>query len=400
MLIVGLGLLLIEPAEEDAALLEGSLATVLCRVTLPRACPSIVVAAVWILVMTGTDMTVTDLYQIRTFAEEIYLDVPDMGRISSLEPLRPTVLTQVIFVSCWTVLALVLTSKLAPPEHIPSYSTRRVYRLGVGRWVALAFVAMTLVVLIGVPLGNLIYKAGLTVEQMGAERVRHWSVGAIAEILLDSPGRFAEEYKWSFVISALAAVAAVVVAASLAWLARRGTWRALPALVTSAVCLGVPGPTIGLSVIWLLHRESSPVLSYLYDYSIFAPWLAMLIKCLPITIFVSWYALRTVSDEVVEAAASEGANWFVQFWRIGVLQHRLTLAGAALAAFVIAFGDLAASILVIPPGVSTIPVRVFGLLHSGVDDQVAGICLTILGGFALLACFLFAAVKTRKRPRK
>ena len=397
MLIVGLGLSLIEPGEEDAALLDGSLAAVLWRVTLPRAFPSIVVAAVWILVVTGTDMTVTDLYQVRTFAEEIYIDVPFMGRINSLEPLRPTALTQVCFVGCLTVLALVMTSRLAPPEHIPSYSARRAYRLGHAGWPALAVVALALVLLIGVPVGNLIYKAGLTVEQVGAERVRQWSVGAFAEIMFDTPWRFAEEYGASLNISTLAASAAVLIAAPLAWLARRGTWRALPALLTSAFCLAVPGPMIGLSVIWLLNRESSRLLTDLYDYTIFAPWLAMLIKCLPITIFISWYALRTVSEDVVEAAASEGATWFVRFWRIGVLQHPLSLAAAWLAAAVVASGDLAASILVMPPGVSTIPVRVFGLLHSGVDDQVAGICLTTLGGFVVLGCSLLTLFRIRDR---
>ena len=38
--------------------------------------------------------------------------------------------------------------------------------------------------------------------------------------------------------------------------------------------------------------------------------------------------------------------------------------------------------LTLPPGVDTLSRRIFGLLHSGVDDRVAGICLALL---ALLA---------------
>jgi len=34
------------------------------------------VAALWVCVLTATEMTVTDLYQVRTFAEEVYTTVP------------------------------------------------------------------------------------------------------------------------------------------------------------------------------------------------------------------------------------------------------------------------------------------------------------------------------------
>jgi ABC-type spermidine/putrescine transport system permease subunit II len=43
---------------------------------------------------------------------------------------------------------------------------------------------------------------------------------------------------------------------------------------------------------------------------------------------------------------------------------------------------LACSILVVPPGVTTVPIRVFGLIHAGVDDQVAGLCLLLFVGVA------------------
>lgn len=393
MLIVGLGLRLIEPELEDAVLLDGSWVSVLARITIPRVFPFLVAALLWVFVTTGTEITVTDLYQVRTFAEEIYLDVPYVGRINSLDPLRPTAFTQLVFLGCLVVVALMAAGKLAPPEHLPSYASRRVINLRAWRWLALGCLLLMMALMFGVPLGNLIYKAGLQVEQVGAVRVRHWSPAAFAGTVLDSPIRFADEYRWTTVIGAVAAACAVAIAAPLAWLARRGTWRTLPALGMAAICLAVPGPMVGLVVIWLLNREGSDLLIWLYDRSILAPCLAMLVKGLPVTILISWYTFQTVPDKIIESAAVEGANWVVRFWRIGVLQHRLTLGGAWLAAFAVATGDLAASILVIPPGVSTIPVRVFGLLHSGVDDQVAGICLTNVAGFVIIGGLCLAGLK-------
>jgi iron(III) transport system permease protein len=49
-----------------------------------------------------------------------------------------------------------------------------------------------------------------------------------------------------------------------------------------------------------------------------------------------------------------------------------------LAAAVISMGELSATILVAPPGIEPLAVRIFGLLHYNVEDQVAGITLTLI----------------------
>ncbi|HUG66448.1 MAG TPA: hypothetical protein VMM76_01775 [Pirellulaceae bacterium] len=382
ILIAGLGLWLVEPELEEAAMLDGSALSVFLEITARRTAPFLVVATMWILVTVGTEMTVTDLYRVRTFAEEIYIDVPFVGAIDTLEPLRPTGVTTALFVSSLVAITLVMLSRLVPPEHFPSHTRRRVFRLGRWRWPAAFVIGLLVLVLIGTPMLNVIYKAGLVVGQLDGVRVREWSLASFLRIVFNSPRQFGEEHGWTLLIAGLAATAAVAVATPLGWLARRGSLRAVPAVASAAGGLAIPGPMIGLSVIWLLNREESDLLVWLYDRTIFAPWLAMLVKALPIATFVLWYAFRTVPDELLESASSEGAGPVARFIRIGLPSRWRALASAWLGAFAVASGDLAASILVVPPGVTTIPVRVFGLLHSGVDDQVAGICLTTVWGFA------------------
>jgi len=77
------------------------------------------------------------------------------------------------------------------------------------------------------------------------------------------------------------------------------------------------------------------------------------------------------------------------------------LAAVALAwvvAFAVALGDLGATILVVPPGVETLSIQVFGLLHSGQDDLAAGICLAVLLLFALATAGIFWLVGRMIRP--
>ena len=72
VLIVGIGLRYVEPELEEEALLCGTPFQVLANVTLRRATPAIGVAALWVAVWTAGEMTVTDIYGIRTYAEELY----------------------------------------------------------------------------------------------------------------------------------------------------------------------------------------------------------------------------------------------------------------------------------------------------------------------------------------
>ena len=74
--------------------------------------------------------------------------------------------------------------------------------------------------------------------------------------------------------------------------------------------------------------------------------------------------------------------------RIGIALRASALSVAWLVSLAIAWGELSASILVVPAGVTTIPIRVFGLLHSGVTNQAAALCLTSMLGFLLVAAVI------------
>lgn len=82
---------------------------------------------------------------------------------------------------------------------------------------------------------------------------------------------------------------------------------------------------------------------------------------------------RTLDSETLAAAELEGASSWRRFTAIALPQRWGVVSMIAMMIFAIASGDLSASLLTLPPGMSTIAQRMFGLLHSGVNDQVAGI---------------------------
>ncbi len=382
VLIVGFALRLIEPELEEQALLHGSARRVFLWVTLRGAWPAIGVAALWVAVLTAREMTVTDLFVVRTFAEELYTQSafgPPLGE----KPLG--ILSGAGATAVLVAVGLVLCARLMPGDRPLSLRRSRAFRLGRFRWPASVFVALVMLMLVGVPVASLCSKAGVVITQADDGWQRHFSPAKCLSTVAAAPWHHRRELGWSLGIGALAATAAVVVALGLAWTARRGGLRAVPALAVTAVCLATPGPLIGLGIVWLLNRPNVTLLTWAYDRSILAPWLALFVVALPPATLILWHALRTVPGEMLDAAAVDGAGRFARLWRI-VLPSRAAAIGLAwVVALALALGELGASIAVVPPGVMTFSIQIFDLLHSGVEDRVAGATLALMGLFGALA---------------
>jgi iron(III) transport system permease protein len=154
---------------------------------------------------------------------------------------------------------------------------------------------------------------------------------------------------------------------------------------------------LGLDIIHLFNQPDLPQLYWLYDHSILAPLFVLIFKSLPAATIVMWYAMQSIPRELLESAAVDGAGSWTQLWRIALPMRWSAAVVAWLIALALSLGDLAASILVMPPGVSTLSISIFGLLHYGVEDRVAGLCLAMLFIFAgLAAAVLFTAPRTVK----
>jgi iron(III) transport system permease protein len=406
-LIVGAGLRAVEAELEEDAATCTTPARVVRHVTIPRTSAAIALAALWIAIVASVEISVTDFFQVRTFAEEVYTQSAlgtfgFVGPAAAMEDPTPLsalgLLWGLVLSTMLALMAIVAAGRLfvylTDAPHRPLW----VWRLGSGRIPAAIILWSILFLTAAVPLGNLLYKAGGLVTMTETGRVRSWSAAKVAERVAAAPIEFGGELWLSTKIGAVAATAALAIALPLAWsmrLARRTPWLRMTAI---ALCLTIPGPLLGLALIRLLNRPPDSPLAFLaalYD-SNFAPWLAQTIRALPMVTLILWPALSTIPQVMLDAATIEGAGWWGSLVRIA-LPQRLAAAGAAwLIGFAIAVGEVAATVLVIPPQQSTaISVRVFQLLHYGVDDRVAAICLVMVAAVAALTGIAAAMLKRR-----
>jgi len=382
VLIVGAALRLARPELDEQALLDAAPLQVACRVTLPTSLPLIVGACLWTVVTVFGEITITDVYQVRTYAEELYTQVAlgdDLGAARA-NPWVGTFLVALLALAVWVVCLPLVPRGDAAATRAPVR-----FPLGAARWPLAALVGALLCLLAVVPLAGLIYKAGVVVELDGDERLRQWSARKCVQLTLASPWRFREELAWTLAIGQLASLTAVAAAIPLALGAVRGRVGALPGWLLVTLGLSVPGPLLAVAVIRLLNRPEGPLLIWLYDRSLFAPGIVQLFRTLPVAFLIVWHALRLVPAETLETAALEGAGPLVRLWKVVVPQITAALACAWLASLALSMGELGASILTVPPGVNTLAIRIFGLVHYGVEDQLAALSLAVAALFAALA---------------
>ncbi len=152
VLIVGFGLANVERELEESALLDASPRQVFWHVTLRAALPAVGVATLWTALTVAGEMTVTDLFGIRTYAEEVYTQIA-IGQEPDAAPLR--LLPGMALTAVLVMAGMAICRGMAPGNRPLSLQPAGwVFRLGRWRLPASVATAALFALLIGVPLGQ------------------------------------------------------------------------------------------------------------------------------------------------------------------------------------------------------------------------------------------------------
>jgi iron(III) transport system permease protein len=358
----------IDPHLEEAALLVTSPNRVLRHISWPLAMPVVLSAALAIFVLAVSEFSVPGLLRVRVFTTEVFsafASLYDFGRASVLS--LPLLLTSLLVAGAATtglghpLLATRRSVGGRATEAFESWRNRGVAAVGSG-----------VLLLCGAPLAALVREA-----------LRAPSIGAVMWSSRDAAIN-------SLILASVAATAVTALATVLGYgRARAHPKRGAALDVLWVMLFTVPSTVIGIGLIGIWNRPG--IVGRVYGTPAML-LLAYLARFVPVGALAMAAAVRSVPQSHEEAAATAGAAWMRTAIGIVLPQVRIALLAVWVIAFMLAFGEVGASILVAPPGESTLPIRVYTLTANAPPGHVAALALfqaaVILCPLALLGLVL------------
>lgn len=339
---------------EEAALMVARPRDVFWRITVPLAAPGIVAAALIIFVLAVSEFGVPGVLRVRVYTTEIFTAFAAL-----YDPGRAALLALPLLALCLAVAGVagaLLGDRWVSQVH--GAETPMALRLARSSRL-LAVVGMVLATALALPV------AVLAREALNSR--------SVAAVIAGSGEAIANSVR----LATLGASAIVGVAAWLGYARARTTRRAGQLVdVALVVLFAVPGTLVGVGLIGVWNRPGPLGALYATDAMLVLAYLARL---LPVAVLAVAASGGTVPRSHEEAAAVSGAGWLRTMWRIVLPQMRLGLVAAWVIAFVLAFGELGVSILVAPPGETTLPIRIYTIIANAPPSSVAVLALLQAG---------------------
>lgn len=361
--LVKLGLRGIDPATEEAGRLRFPWPRIVRRIDLPLIAPAIALGMLLTFILVIGEFGVPAYVRYPVFSGAVFtqfaafLDI--RAAIVMSVPLGLLVMGGVLAERYWLRERVTFLDRA---RTVPLVACLGRWRIGaaVGAW-AYALVTVAL------PLAGLIREAGAGANYVAALR------GARSSIAISL---------WT---SAVAATAMAALGLLLAYLVERTSHGRRTVLDTALIVLfAVPGTALGVALIALWNRRG---LTAIYA-SVAIILIGYVAHYTPLAARVIGVSLQAVTPRLEEAARLAGVSWTRTIRRVLVPAVAPAIASAWALTFVFCLRDLDLVMTVHPPGVETLPVRLYTLMANSASSATAALsCILVM---LTLTCVLVA----------
>jgi iron(III) transport system permease protein len=136
--------------------------------------------------------------------------------------------------------------------------------------------------------------------------------------------------------------------------------------------IAIPGTIIALGLIKL--HSWAPALQKIDSFGILLLFAYIgMFSAFSIRIFKAAY--RRADRNITEATAIDCRRWYQRLFYIDMPIHSPAISASIIVVFVLVVGELNATVLLIPPGRTTLAVNIDNLLHYGANVQASILCL-------------------------
>ncbi len=347
------GLKSVDSRYEEAALLQQKSAYSLTRITLPLVLPHIIAGAIFVFIFSIIDFGVPDILRVKVYPMEIFVQFSAFYNERAAIVLGlPLLVITIIMVSLqvWVMRGRTYISFNSGSVDSQTSTNCRCNGL------ATAFCLVVVGFAVLVPVGVLLKTAGpLATYQKSLST--SW-----------------EQISFSLAL----AIAGALVMTLLAYLLAHAMLRSPSKNRTifeylTQLPFAIPPILLGLALIKVWNR---PLTDWLYGSHLII-LIGYLAHFIPFTIRAVYASLQQLNPGLEEM------GWLVSNSRLRVTVSisvpliRNGLLVGFFISFILAMGELGVTLLVIPPGMSTMPIKIYNFMHYGAENLVAALCLIL-----------------------
>lgn len=360
------GLNTVDRHREEAALMARGPVHAVTRITLPLCLPNILCGVIFVFIFSIINVGVPDILRVRVYPLEVFIQFSAFFNTWNAVWLSlPMMAVTVLGILGLQVLMgnrsyVQIGSRENTQMRFPLKKSGPIWAFGCAGILLCAVI---------IPVATLLVKAG------GWETYLRVLQSSIHPLFL------------SLSIAIAAAVLTVLMGFGLGYLHQRGTPRLkmwMGFLVS--VPFAVPATTLGIGLIGVWNRNFT---DWVYQ-GMGIMIIAHMARFTSYAALIMHSGIGQVGKQLEESASLSGAGFFSVLATIVIPLVRRHLLSAAFLVFVLAFGELGVTLLISPPGVETIPIKIYNLMHYGAEDMVAAMCVILISIiFGLLSVFLW-----------
>ena len=358
---------------EEASLLNHKSLYTLRHVTFPLLMPHILSGAIFVFIFSLIDFGVPDILRVNVYPVEIFI------QFSAFYDEKAAILLSFPLIVIALLLVLLQKWHMGKRSYINlSSGLGKGIMYYLGKLNILSFMYCFIVFSLSalVPVTVLIKTAGALSNYL---RVINTSLSQIG---------------YSLVMAALGGLLTLFLSFSISYIIERTKNKSSLLLeFASYILFVVPATAVGIGLIEVWNR---PLIDSIYKCPVIII-LGYIAHSLPFTIRATSSGIKQISPSLEEAAFLTTTSRTKVISKILIPLLTPSLMAGFFIAFILSFGELGTTLLVIPPGMETIPIKIYNLMHYGADQMIAALCMTLIFIIFILSGIFMLLYKNIRR---
>jgi iron(III) transport system permease protein len=363
------GLRSIDRRMEEASLLHHRPWKTIKGITLPLVAPHILCGALFVFIFSVINFGVPDILRLRVYPLEVFI------QFSAYYNEKAAMALSLPLVGLTLLLVALQKWYMKDRSYVnltSGFEETKRYHFGRLQWLACIFAFGVLFLSVATPMAVLLKMAG--------------PISTYLKVLETSKTQIG----YSIVLALIGGFSMACLAFFISYFIERmsGQARTLAEFAT-LIPFAIPATVLGIGMIKVWNR---PVTDIIYGSSLIII-LGYVAHFIPFTTRVTSSALKQVNPRLEEMAFLVTANWFKVIGKIVLPLMVPGLLAAFFIGFILSVGDLGTTLLIMPPGKTTLPVKIYNLMHYGAEQMVAALCLVLIGIILVFSGTFYLAYK-------